>query len=69
MLILTRKVDQSLIITPGPDLDPAIAIGELFQGGPIELGVQAVTGGRVQLNVIADRRFLVLRKELYEQGR
>ncbi len=64
MLILTRKAGQSLIIGPGATLDPSISVGELFRQGPIEVMVSSVSGGRVRLNIVADRRLLILREEL-----
>jgi len=68
MLILTRRVGQSFIIAPGTSLDPATSIGELFRQGPIEVSVSSVRGGRVKLNIVADRRFLILREELCDDG-
>ena len=66
MLILTRRVGQSFIIGPGSTLDPAMSIGELFRQGPIEVCVSAVSGGRVKLSIVADRRLLILREELWD---
>ena len=64
MLILTRRVGQSLMIGPGATLDPSMSVGELFSQGPIEVMVSSMSGGRVKLNIVADRRLLILREEL-----
>jgi sRNA-binding carbon storage regulator CsrA len=64
MLILTRLPGQRLRIEPRPDLDPATPVAELFRGGPIEILVARVEGGRVQLGVEAHPGLLVLRDEL-----
>lgn len=64
MLILTRRVGQSFTIEPSLALDPAMPIGELFREGPIEVLIGAVSGSRVKLSVVADRRLLILREEL-----
>ncbi len=66
MLILTRRINQSFMIIPHPDLDLATPIGELFKNGPIQVGVTRVTGFRVRLSVTADHGFLVLREELFQ---
>ncbi len=64
MLILTRRVGQSLIIGPGAGLDPSMSVGELFRQGPIEVVVSSMNGSRVKLSIVADRRLLILRDEL-----
>lgn len=64
MLILTRRVSQSILILPGPGLDLATPVRELFHRGPIEVAVAQVAGTRVRIRVAADERLLILRDEL-----
>ena len=37
MLVLTRKVGQSILIGPARDADLSVTLGELFAEGPIEV--------------------------------
>jgi sRNA-binding carbon storage regulator CsrA len=68
MLILTRRVGESFIILPGAELDPATPVGDLFQHGPIQVGVAQISGVRVKFSVAADERLLILREELRRRG-
>jgi sRNA-binding carbon storage regulator CsrA len=65
MLILTRRVGQSFIITPHPMLKPSTPVGELFCAGPLSITVGQIGGARVKFSVAADPQLLILREELY----
>jgi sRNA-binding carbon storage regulator CsrA len=67
MLVLTRKPGQLIRIGPGPALDPATPVGELFIPGPIEVMVQRVSGMQVRLGIFAPQRLIILRDELCGQ--
>jgi sRNA-binding carbon storage regulator CsrA len=64
MLILTRKLGQSLSIHPHPTLDPDTSVEQLFVGGPIQVQVVGVQGPQVRLGVAAPAGFCILRDEL-----
>ena len=67
MLILTRKLGQSVCIDLMEHLDPRTPIGEIFSHGPIEVAITYIGGKHVKLGVTADTRFLILRHELYKR--
>jgi sRNA-binding carbon storage regulator CsrA len=69
MLILSRRVSESLVIVPQPHVDLATPVGDFFVSGPIEISVCQFHGGRVRFGVAADPRLLVLRAELYRPGK
>lgn len=67
MLVLTRKLDEGILIDLDPSADPSMPAGELFANGPIEIRVVEIATSRVKLAVGADRRLLVRRDELDEK--
>lgn len=67
MLILTRRVGQSLLMMPDQKLDLATPVGELFVSGPIRVLVAQVSGARVKFMIDADQRLLILREELHRR--
>ncbi len=66
MLILSRRVGQSVLILPDKSLDLSTPVGGLFQNGPIKIFVIQISGARVKFSVSADERLLILREELYQ---
>ncbi|OGI47566.1 MAG: hypothetical protein A2151_04390 [Candidatus Muproteobacteria bacterium RBG_16_65_34] len=67
MLVLTRKLDEGILIDLDPSADPSMPAGELFANGPIEIRVVDIATSRVKLAVGADRRLFVRRDELDEK--
>lgn len=67
MLILTRKNGQGIIVEPHRDLDYNLPIGELFEQGPIEVTLFRRNEYESQFIIRADKRFVILRKELYKR--
>lgn len=67
MLVLTRKLDEGILIDLDPSADPSMPAGELFANGPIEIRVVEIATSRVKLAVGADRRLSVRRDELDEK--
>ncbi len=69
MLILTRKSGQGIVIEPHKDIEYEMPVGELFKHGPIEVTLFKRNEFESQLIVRADKRFIILRKELYRRPR
>jgi sRNA-binding carbon storage regulator CsrA len=67
MLILTRKLNQAVIISPHASLDLSTSVGDLFRDGPIEIAVLRFESSQVRLGISAPSSLLVLRDELCEQ--
>lgn len=67
MLVLTRKLGESLRIYLGP-VDPELRAVELFRPGPIEIMVVRFSGNQVKIGVGARPEFVVLRSELDRRG-
>jgi len=64
MLVLTRRVGESLRIYLGEDVDPNTPVGDLFADGPLEIMVVRFTGNQVKIGIAARPEFVVLRSEL-----
>ena len=45
MLTLTRKTEQSIIISPAVDLDPDMTVSELFEQSQIEIRFNKIRHG------------------------
>ena len=65
MLILTRRVGESVKLDLQAHVDSALSVGELFAGGPIEVVVHRVARKQVTLGIHASPHVLILREELY----
>ncbi|MHB1951587.1 MAG: carbon storage regulator [Acidiferrobacteraceae bacterium] len=64
MLVLTRRVGESLRIYLDERIDHSTPVGELFADGPIEVMVVRCSGSQVKIGVAARSEFIVLRSEL-----
>ena len=69
MLVLSRRIEESLIVQPAEDIDPAMTVAELFQNGPVVLHVLATNGNQVRLGVEAPKELNIVRNELLDQDR
>lgn len=64
MLVLTRKLGESLRIYLSDTVDPELSARALFAPGPIEIMVVRFSGSQVKIGVGARPEFVVLRSEL-----
>ena len=66
MLTLTRKENQSIILTLDDSVDPSMTVGELFANGQIELVISEISGSRVKVNIDAPQELHIVRTELLD---
>jgi len=65
MLVLTRRIGESLLLSPQSELDPDMRVGDLFADGPIEVTLLGfVSGGQAKLGISAPLSVSILRQEL-----
>ena len=69
MLVLSRRIEESLIVQPAEDIDPAMTVAELFQNGPVVFHVLATNGNQVRLGIEAPKELNIARNELLDQDR
>lgn len=62
MLIVTRRSDESILISPSEDTDMRMTLEALFADGPIEIRVLGGTGRRVKMGVDAPEQLSIWRK-------
>ncbi len=66
MLTLTRKNDQSILITPAVDIDPDMTVAELFSESEIEIYFNKIRQGVVSVSIQAPQELDLMRSELLE---
>ncbi|MCO6414078.1 MAG: carbon storage regulator [Thiogranum sp.] len=66
MLILTRRVGETLFINLAGTVDPATPVGELFTEGSIEVAILGVKGNQVRVGLQASKQFNIVREELVQ---
>lgn len=64
MLTLTRKNDQSIIISPAAGLDPEMKVSELFGESNIEIKFSKIRNGAVSVSIDAPKTLDLMRSEL-----
>lgn len=63
MLVVSRKIAESLIIRPGDGADPEMTLRELFRSGPIEITIFDGGVSRVKMGVQAPPALAIQRVE------
>jgi len=61
MLVVSRGVNDSLLIELSNDTDPTLTISDLFAKGPIEVKLLAVTKKRFKIGIIAPTELFIRR--------
>ncbi len=64
MLVLTRRVGESIFILPSGDVNPQTPIAELFKDGPIQLTLTRVNGNQARLGIVAPHSLTIAREEV-----
>jgi sRNA-binding carbon storage regulator CsrA len=64
MLVLTRRVGESVLIFPSEQLDPSTPISTLFEDGPIQLTLTRVSGNQARLGIVAPMTLTIAREEV-----
>lgn len=64
MLVLTRRVGESIFIFPSEKLDPNTTIGELFGNEPIRITLTRVNGNQSRLGIVAPDDLTIAREEV-----
>ena len=67
MLILTRKVGESILIYP-EDIPEGMTVAELFADGPIEIEVAETRSHQVKIGINAPDELKIIRSELLDDA-
>ena len=64
MLILTRRVGETLVIEPSASLPSDMTVKELFASGPLIIKLMGMHSNQVRIGVQAHAQLSILRAEL-----
>jgi sRNA-binding carbon storage regulator CsrA len=64
MLVLTRRVGESVLIFPADTLDPHMTVAQLFESGPIRLTLTRVNGNQARVGIVAPESLTIAREEV-----
>ena len=64
MLVLTRRVGESIFIFPSAELSPDTPISTLFADGPIQLTLTRVNGNQARIGIVAPNSLTIAREEV-----
>jgi sRNA-binding carbon storage regulator CsrA len=64
MLVLTRRVGESIFIFPSSDVSPDTPVGDLFKDGPIQLTLTRINGNQARLGIVAPDSLTIAREEV-----
>ncbi len=67
MLILTRRIGESIKLNLAENIDPDTTVGELFAEGGLEVAVLGIKGNQARVGIEAPLSIQILRNELSER--
>ena len=63
MLIISRREDESILLSLAEDADGRLTLNELFAKGPIKIKALGVSGRRLNIGVTAPEELSIRREE------
>ena len=64
MLVLTRRIGESIFIFPSDELSLDTQISELFRDGPIQLTLTRINGNQARIGIVAPATLTIAREEV-----
>ena len=64
MLVLTRRVGESVYIFPSDEISPDTPVSVLFENGPIQLTLTRVNGNQARIGIVAPQDLTIARQEV-----
>lgn len=64
MLVLTRRVGESVFIFPSDELPMDTPISALFADGPIQLTLTRINGNQARIGIVAPQELTIAREEV-----
>lgn len=68
MLVLSRRIGESICILPSADIDTSMTVADLFGEGPIMIEIKQTKGKQVKLGFDAPRILSIKRSELLNES-
>ena len=64
MLVLTRRINESIFIFPSENLSPDTPISEVFRDGTIQLTLTRINGNQARIGIVAPATLTIAREEV-----
>ncbi len=64
MLVLTRRVGESIFIYPAETMRPDMTVRELFELGPIRITLTRISGSQSRVGIVAPEVLSIAREEV-----
>lgn len=64
MLVLTRRVGESIFISPSDELSPDTPVSTLFKDGPIQVTLTRTNGNQARIGIVAPAMLTIAREEV-----
>ncbi len=64
MLVISRCVDESIVIHPADGAEATMTLAQLFANGPILITLLGGTGRRVKMGIAAPEQLSIRRKDV-----
>jgi len=64
MLVLTRRIGESIYIFPSEELEQGTSVDELFANGPIQITLTRVNGNQARIGIVAPATLTIAREEV-----
>ena len=63
MLVLSRRSEESIVISPAEGIDSDLTLKDLFANGPIQITLLGGNGRRVKMGIEAPAELSIRRKD------
>ena len=63
MLVLSRRSEESIVISPADDTSTELTLKDLFANGPIQITLLGGNGRRVKMGIEAPEQLSIRRKD------
>ncbi|GMQ83712.1 MAG: hypothetical protein BMS9Abin06_0450 [Gammaproteobacteria bacterium] len=64
MLVLTRRIGESIFIFPSDELSPDTPISTVFRNGPVQLTLTRINGNQARIGIVAPATLTIAREEV-----
>lgn len=67
MLVLTRRVGETILIFPADTMPPEMKVRDLFKQGPVRITLTRIAGSQARVGIVAPEMLAIAREEINER--